>query len=313
MRCLTLADALKQAGAACSFVSSPFGRGLLDVFAADRHEILIEDLDTATRRISYDIVVVDDYQFGAAAEQTIKSRSGALAVLDDLADRIHVADLLIDPSYGRTPNDYERLTPSDGACLTGPKFALLRPAFSGLRTAALSRAVPDLPARLFVSFGLSDIDAIAARATTLARRLAPDIQIDVALASNAKSVSVLKTMSQFDDNLTVRMDAENVAELIAAADFAIGAGGVSTWERCCLGCPTLAVIVADNQRPMIQQMAADGILLAADLKDPAFERSFLTALKVGLTQSVRKKLKAASSSLCDGLGASRTAEAILAL
>ena len=100
---------------------------------------------------------------------------------------------------------------------------------------------------------------------------------------------------------------------MAAADMAIGAGGASTWERCCLGLPTLAVIVADNQRDMIRRLASDGALLAVDMHDAAFEAAFGAALDRLVGLEVRIALRARSAPLCDGRGAERIADAILSL
>ena len=142
---------------------------------------------------------------------------------------------------------------------------------------------------------------------------APDLQIDIALASEAISADALRVAARSDQRLDLHFDARNVAELMAVADMAIGAGGASTWERCCLGLPTLAVIVADNQRDMIRRLAMDGAVLAVDMSDANFEADFDVALDRLTRMDVRTDLRMRSINLCDGRGAERVADAILSL
>jgi spore coat polysaccharide biosynthesis predicted glycosyltransferase SpsG len=114
-----------------------------------------------------------------------------------------------------------------------------------------------------------------------------------------------------DPALYLHLDAADPAALMAEADFAVGAGGASTWERACLGLPTLAVILADNQRAMIRRMAAAGVLLAVDLAAPEIEADVQAALAQLRAPETRRALRDRSAALCDGQGAGRVAEAII--
>ena len=169
------------------------------------------------------------------------------------------------------------------------------------------------PRRLFVSFGLSDVGGVAARAVAAIRARFATIEIDVALASDAQSLARLEARAAADPALRLHIDASNMAPLMAVADLAVGAGGASTWERCCLGLPTLAVIVADNQRRAIQGLAKVGALLAVELDDPAFETKLTVTLDHLWEPRMRAALRTASAAVCDGGGAARVADAILAL
>ena len=109
------------------------------------------------------------------------------------------------------------------------------------------------------------------------------------------------------------MNATDVAALMGAADLAIGAGGGSTWERAALRLPTLAVIVAENQRRMIERLAQDGGLLSVDLDQPDFETALAAAYDRLQDAGLRRKLADRAAALCDGQGADRVAQALLAL
>jgi UDP-2,4-diacetamido-2,4,6-trideoxy-beta-L-altropyranose hydrolase len=313
MRGLTLAEALAARGARCAFAVNDAGAALIDRFGNGAFAIHRADVQSVLSAERFDVLVLDDYALDAGQERPLRDAVKRLVVIDDLADRPHLADLLIDPGYGRTDADYASLLAADAICLTGSRYALVKPTFAQLRADALARPVAKEPRRLFASFGLSDIDGIAARAIDAMRPVFPDLQIDIALASDAQSVPALKGRAKIDPNLRLHLDATHVADLMAAADLAVGAGGASTWERACLGLPTLAVILADNQRAMIRRMASNDALLAVDLQENGFEARFIEALTRLRSSDLRASLRSASAGLCDGRGAERVAEAILAL
>jgi len=320
MRCLTLAQALSARGAVCEFVVGHDGAQLLKAYGAGRfvlHCYVGEKTEPAIAAVvhnqHFDSIVIDDYLIADNVERRLAKHTRRVVVIDDLADRAHCADLLVDPGFGRSAQDYNALLPDAAVRLIGPAFAMVRPAFGALRGATLGRSATRKPNRIFMSFGLSDVEAIAGRAVDLVTTSGLDLQIDVALSSSAQSAPRLRALAAADDRVRLHFDARDVADLMASADMAIGAGGASTWERCTLGLPTLAVIVADNQRPMIHAMAADGALLAVDLTAATFEADFTAALQTLAEVDVRIALRDRSAALCDGQGANRIADAILAL
>jgi UDP-2,4-diacetamido-2,4,6-trideoxy-beta-L-altropyranose hydrolase len=315
MRGLTLAEALAGRGARCAFAVGPEGAAILARFAARPVETVLtseEPLPAALARLQPQVLVLDDYATTPAEEAALKG-GARLVVIDDLADRAHPADLLVDPGHGRLVADYDGLLPPSCLRLVGPTYALVRPAFAALREAALARPVADQPRRLFVSFGLSDVAGIAARAVAMARTVLPDAEIDVALAASAESLPALTRTAAAETRLRLHVDATDVADLMAEADLALGAGGASTWERACLGLPTLAVVVAENQRGMIGRMAAEGLLLSVDLEAQDFEGGVTAALGRLGDAALRRDLRDRSAALCDGLGAERIAEEMMGL
>jgi UDP-2,4-diacetamido-2,4,6-trideoxy-beta-L-altropyranose hydrolase len=313
MRCITLAETLALRGAACAFAVNDAGASLLERFAKGAFAIHQAPAHEALKAAPFDTLVIDDYAVAAEQEAPMRGFVRILAVIDDLANRPHVADLLIDPGYGRAKADYDHLAPAGAERLVGPAYALVKPAFVRARAQCLSRPIRPEVDRLFVSFGLSDVGGVTARAIAAIRSRHPSIPIDAALGADAQSSGVLKKKAVNDPNLHLHFDAGDVAALMIDADAAVGAGGGATWERACLGLPTLAVIVADNQRPTIQRLAADGALLAVDLQGDTFEASFDLALKQLWAPKVRSGLRRRSAALCDGLGADRITDALLEL
>jgi spore coat polysaccharide biosynthesis predicted glycosyltransferase SpsG len=230
-------------------------------------------------------------------------------VMDDLR-RAHDCDLVLDSNLGRTAADYPGVE-----ALAGPDFALVRPAFVERREAALARrALDEAPRRLLVSLGLTDVDAITARVIDA---LLPDLgdrALDVVLGAGAPSLKPLRTLSKRDARVSLRIDTQDMPALTAAADLAIGAGGSSTWERCCLGLPSITLILADNQRPNALALEAAGAALTIEAGADDFAEQLRTTLqRLTADAPLRRAMSRAAASLCDGAGAVRVADRLLSL
>jgi UDP-2,4-diacetamido-2,4,6-trideoxy-beta-L-altropyranose hydrolase len=321
MRCLTLARALIQRGAACAFAATPSTQDILRAFAPPDIQVfpVLDDADGAPQAaaawadtFAADWVLLDHYGLNADQEAALR-QARRLAVFDDLADRPRAADLVVNSAYGCTPAAYDGLLPPAAVVLTGPAYAPVRPEFSHHRPAALAHRREGGHLRhLLISLGLTDVEGITGRVVAAVRPLLGDMILDVVLGAQAPSLSALCAAAKTDPHLRLHIDSHAMAELTASADIAIGAGGSSVWERCALGLPAVTVILADNQRPMAQAMTAAGLTLSVDANAPDFEPCLIQALQ-SLTSdaALRRSISEKAAAACDGLGADRVAEAML--
>ncbi len=318
LRCLTLALALSERGLTPVFAAPPYVAAILDRFAPvdlERVAVAADRLpELRAEALGAGAVVFDHYGLDAQAQSAV---AGALPVLviDDLADRPLVCDLLLDPSPGRTPEAYAGRVPPGATLLLGPRFALVRRAFAALRASALQRRVaPPAELSVLVSLGLTDVGGITGR---LVERLQPRLgpaRLDVVLGAEAPSLARVERLAARDPRVRLQVDVQDMAALIAQADLVVGAGGSSTWERAVLGAPTLLVVLADNQAEAARVLNASRAVEAVDARAPTFEADFDRAF-TGLMRSPdrRARLSQASAALCDGEGAGRVADALLAL
>ncbi len=326
MRCLTLARALTERGAECAFVESRSAAPILRRFGWPAQTLLAmigaEDVPELVGwgarfadQFEADVVVVDHYRAAAAEETQLRGTERRIVAIDDLADRRHACDLLIDPGFGRRAGDYVGQIRDSCATLLGPGYALVRPEFAQARPRALSRRAQHGPVRrALVALGLTDLGAVTARVVSaLADRLG-EARLDIVIGSGAESLPALEAAVERDRRLHLWVDSAEMASLMADADIAIGAGGSSVWERSTVGLPSATVILADNQRPMAEAMAAAELTIAIDAGAPDFETQLGDAWDA-LTEdtALRWRLTERSAELCDGQGAERAAEAILGL
>nr|WP_269816513.1 UDP-2,4-diacetamido-2,4,6-trideoxy-beta-L-altropyranose hydrolase [Caulobacter hibisci] len=303
MRSLNLARALEAGGAACAFAGPPALDALIDAFAPGAARATIAD---AT---GFNAVVFDHYGLAAPDHRAIAEGRPTL-VVDDLADRLLAADLVVDAGLSRTAADYAGLVPSQAELLLGPNHAALSPAFAALRAEALARraATPGVH-RVMVSLGLTDVGGITARVVSALLPVLGERALDVVAGGAAPSLPALRDMA--DPRLTLHIDTRDMPALTAAADLAIGAAGSSSWERCVLGLPALSLVLADNQREAAAALSDRGAHLALGADDL---RALPAAFQALADDPVaRATMSAAAAGVCDGAGAARTAGRFLAL
>ncbi|MEL6679530.1 MAG: UDP-2,4-diacetamido-2,4,6-trideoxy-beta-L-altropyranose hydrolase, partial [Pseudomonadota bacterium] len=231
-----------------------------------------------------------------------------IAVLDDLPGRPHDCDLLVDQTFERDQEDYAGIVPRHTMLLTGSDHALLRAPFARLRSASLARRQAGRVDRILVALGLTDVGGITRLvvAALLDGLRGRDLGIDVVIGGRAESRRFLETLADEEPSVTLHIDTNDMPRLIAEADIVIGAGGTTSWERCCLGAPTLLLVLADNQEDVARRLSLTGAATP-------FRPDALTDLVGELDALSRRpdrvqEMSKAASVICDGLGVGHVAD-----
>ncbi|MBI4283702.1 MAG: UDP-2,4-diacetamido-2,4,6-trideoxy-beta-L-altropyranose hydrolase, partial [Chloroflexi bacterium] len=260
-----------------------------------------------------DWLVVDHYGLDATWERLIKHRVGNVLAVDDLANRPHDCDLLLDQNfYTDMESRYSGLVPVHTRQLLGPRFALLRPEFRKARESLRKR--DGAVRRILVFFGGVDPTGEMGKALEALQNLnRPDIAVDVVVVGSNPRADDIHTKFSKMPNVTFHRQVANMAELMAASDFSLGAGGTSHWERCCVGLPTAVTVVAANQSKTTRDLAARGVVLALGSAAEDGSARYRVVLETVLDTPGRENLHAlqsASLALVDGRGADRVALSI---
>jgi spore coat polysaccharide biosynthesis predicted glycosyltransferase SpsG/RimJ/RimL family protein N-acetyltransferase len=227
-------------------------------------------------------------------------------VIDDLANRPHECDVLLDQTLGRSEGDYRQLVPEACRLLLGTEYALLRPEFAWRRVAALRRRNEPRTRRILVSLGVTGPGGLIGTVLDGLSPLKLDA-IDVVVGASYPDLHALQARAvQIGRHVRVLTDVKNMAELMEAADLAIGAAGSTCWERCCLGLPTVMIATAENQRTNAERLQAAGAArwlgFAGDVRADDITSS--VSVLVGDQQSLGAISRAAAS-VCDGRGTNR--------
>lgn len=333
IRCLTLADTLSRHGAEVTFVTAAMPEALARQLQASGHQLAripapaglhrergdwhLPPLDPAAQANdaretgaatgTADWLIVDHYLLDARWHSAARSFADRLLVVDDLASRPYDCDLLLDQTLGRTPSDYESCVPPATRVLAGSNYALLRPEFEVERPAALERrkGVAGV-SRILVSMGTTDIGGWSARIIDEVLEEAPDCRVDVVLGAEAPSLSHVQQLAERDCRINLHVDTAEMPRLMREADLAIGAAGTTSWERCCMGLPAIALPLADNQRPSAAALVDAGAAISVERVE-----GIVPAVRELLHHPERLSLmSAAAFPITDGRGAERVASAI---
>ena len=296
MRCLTLADALKDRGHYCEFIVREQPGHLIalieekgylvhalplpeSVTAAPDEYVHSHWLPGGQQQDSEDTLavlqpngcdwlVVDHYGVGAPWETLVRKACRHVLVIDDLADRAHQCDILLDQNMGRRADDYDKLVPKECVRLIGPQYALLRPEFAKWREESLSRRRQRTELRqLLISLGGVDKDNVTGDVLDAleASSLPDSVTMTVVLGQQnpwLEKIQQQAASSRF--KVTVKQGVSNMAELMSQADVAIGAAGSTSWERCSLGLPTIMLVLAENQEMVGRNLVEQGAVLQVD-------------------------------------------------
>lgn len=280
MRCLTLADALAARGADCQFICRAHEGNLIDFICekgyvthtlpqihTEKHifkginlfhrqwlgATQEQDADACRKILAslrVDWLIVDHYAIDIAWERALQQHYCKLMVIDDLADRLHSCDVLVDQTFGRDKADYYPFLTRSCRILCGAEYALLRSEFADLRGYSLQRRVrPSMRALLITMGGVDNGNATGRILQALQGCPLPeDCRITVVMGQTAPWLKDVRERAKSMFWPTqVLVGVRNMASLMAESDLAIGAAGATSWERCCLGLPTLMLVQAENQ------------------------------------------------------------------
>lgn len=249
-----------------------------------------------------DWLIVDHYGLDELWERKLANCCRGIFVIDDLADRRHYCDLLLDQNLGRSKENYIALIPRNCEVFVGAKYALLRPEFIKWRDASLLRRVnPSLQRILITMGGVDQPNATGRVLETLENfPLSVDCQITVIMGATAPWLDDVKSKAvSMPWQTEVLVNVNDIARHMARSDLAIGAAGSTAWERCCLGLPTVMVILAGNQRDgaMALQDAGAGMVIG-DITD--IETKLGALITVAKSPEILKQMSVAAANICEG-------------
>ncbi len=330
MRCLTLADELARRGASVSFACADpadyvinavarKGYGLLRLLSLEKDGSInqIKDATMLSALLPESpckaLVVVDHYSLGKCWEKAIGKHGAEVLVIDDLANREHDCGLLLDQNLGDGKEmAYKAKIGDSTPLLLGPRYALLRPEFVQKRQQR--RQLSGEIRGVMVSYGGSDPTNETAKAIEALNLLGePNLHCDVVVGdANANLEDIRAQIRKVGFLAQIHQQVDNISEIMAASDLALGSGGSTTWERCCLALPSIIVTVADNQDAGARAVADSGSSLHLGPASMVDAGQLADAIKELFAHPERLRFMGeAAAKLVDGLGTVRVADAVV--
>ncbi|OGT89705.1 MAG: UDP-2,4-diacetamido-2,4,6-trideoxy-beta-L-altropyranose hydrolase [Gammaproteobacteria bacterium RIFOXYA12_FULL_61_12] len=344
MRCLTLANDLRERDCTCLFVYREHPGNLLELVRQQGFEAIGLPLCDAADSLSgklpasrlahadwlganwqtdaeqtlaalggefVDWLVVDHYAIDSEWEQVVKSGCGRILVIDDLADRHHVCNLLLDQNLvAQMAERYRGKVPASCRQLLGPRFALLQPHYAVLHARAPSRE--GAVRSVFVYFGAADNANLTGKTISAFLSLdRKDVRLDVVINPEGMHTPAIREQVRGLAQVRLHSRLPSLAHLMMGADVAVGAGGATSWERCCLGLPSLIVTLAENQITIAAELHERGLARWLGHATEVGEDQLKQALSAELARDVDANWSARCHAAVDGRGVQRVAGAML--
>lgn len=287
MRCLTLAEWMwKEKNAKVQFISRDLDGNLNDKVKAagfflqvlPRHPLdeslegyaawltVPQEVDAAeTKEIlqkvgKVDRLVVDNYALDIVWERELRPLTDEIFVIDDLANRAHDCDILLDQNfYFEMEHRYDCLVPTSCKKLLGPRYLLLREEFYEAKKHARVRT-NDLH-NILVFYGGSDCTNETMKALfALEKMNLRDIIVQVVVGSANSYKAEIEAFCRQYPWMEYCCQVSDMAKRMNMADIAFGAGGTATWERIYMELPSMVTAIAENQVESCEACASAGFI-----------------------------------------------------
>lgn len=301
MRCLTLAEQLERSGCRVYFICRQLEGSISELIRNKKFTLfeikssnitnIVEWYQENWRQDSFstiniiekssmqfDLMIVDHYGLDEKWERNVKPAVKKLMVIDDLANRKHNCDLLLDQNYKvNLETKYKTLVPNNCKLLLGPNYVLLRDEF--VRMADRVKPRTGHINRILVFFGGTDPTNETLKTLNSLSKIDHNIQVDVIVGATNRSKSDIKMFCDKFNHFHLYSQVDNISEFMDNADLAIGAGGTTTWERCFMGLPSITIVIADNQKEVTEAVANFGATINLGESNSVSEETIYNEVK----------------------------------
>ncbi len=318
VRCLALADTFKKFGWKCffacekdSFKTTPIllesNVGIIEIGGSidDDIELIVLNLG---REIN--LVIFDHYDIDIDIESKFRECTNTIIVIDDLANRKHDADILIDQTFLRNKKDYQFLVPKKCSLMLGSEFVILRRDFHIERAQFINRLNnnDDSIKNIIILFGNNDSKFMSMVALDGVIDSGIKTELTIVLGKGVKNVDTIQRKIQKINNIRIKLlvNVRNIAYLISQSDMAIIAGGTTIWECLCIGVPALVIKTAKNQEKNINNLSKKGLIVYLGHYKKINKKVISNALS-DLNENLDRirNIGKTSRKICDGYGVRR--------
>ena len=321
MRCLTLAQELKNNFDKIIFLTQKNSSDFIETIMKNEFEVIFisanNDSDiikniVTTNSVNKNFLLIDHYNVDSNFESSLKNTFEKIFVIDDLANRKHDCDLLIDQNYYRDLNQrYEKLIQNDTIVLLGPKYAIIRPEFRTINKKAIKKN--SQIKKILISFGGSDptneckksLDALCSIENN-------QFEIVAIVGIYNNKFEQLKKLYEKYSNIKIYRHVNDLSLLMLNSDLFIGAGGTTTWERFYMGLPSIVTIISDDQKESTEFLSHMGHIINLGLAKNVTSKTYVQTLQKPNFDLIYN-MSINNQKLVDGNGSNRIKSQIIEL
>lgn len=291
--------------------SSESGADFGGVAEADMDQLMdARQTIDALKGFKCDWMIEDHYQLDVTWENCLRPFTGRLLVIDDLANRSHCCDVLVDPAYGGLSDRYAGLLNPDAICLCGSQYALLRRQFALCRPASPKHFSQRGELRIHLFFGSTDHANHTVRFGDLLLMNFERLRVRVVVGKDYAYLSQFAELQKrYGTRFAWERDVVDMAANMAECDIAVGAPGGATWERAALGLPSAYLAVTKNQTAILEHLSASGLCKYLGSASELGDDEFLAEMGHFITDTqCLEQLSRQGMVAVDAMGAHRVAD-----
>jgi len=321
MRCLTLAQELKNNFDKIIFLTRKDSGDFTETIMKNEFEVIFiptnNDSDiikniVTTNSENKNFLLIDHYDVDSNFESSLKNIFEKIFVIDDLANRKHDCDLLIDQNYYRDLNHrYEKLIQNDTITLLGSKYAIIRPEFRNINKKTIKKN--SQIKKILVSFGGSDPTNECKKALDALCSIENNqFEIVAIVGIYNNKFEQLKKLYEKYSNIKIYRHVNDLSQLMLNSDLFIGAGGTTTWERFYMGLPSIVTIISDDQKESIEFLSDMGHVINLGLAKNVTMKTYIQTLQKPNSDLIYN-MSINNQKLVDGNGSNRIKRQIIEL
>ena len=321
MRCLTLAQELKNNFDKIIFLTRKDSGDFTETIMKNEFEVIFiptnNDSDiikniVTTNSENKNFLLIDHYDVDSNFESSLKNIFEKIFVIDDLANRKHDCDLLIDQNYYRDLNHrYKKLIQNDTITLLGSKYAIIRPEFRNINKKTIKKN--SQIKKILVSFGGSDPTNECKKALDALCSIENNqFEIVAIVGIYNNKFERLKKLYEKNSNIKIYRHVNDLSQLMLNSDLFIGAGGTTTWERFYMGLPSIVTIISDDQKESIEFLSDMGHVINLGLAKNVTMKTYIQTLQK-LNSDLIYNMSLNNQKLVDGNGSNRIKRQIIEL
>ena len=297
IRCLTLANFLKKKGFSTTFLSRKVEGNLFKVILNNDHKLVAlsnnKSKSNFSKNDALEVIkkvknlnltdgwmVVDHYLLNKDWEKKISSYFSKLFIIDDLYDRPHYGNILLNQNYlPGVKSRYRKILPVKTKMLLGPKYALLSPDYKLARQLKKFNRKKNLT-KIMIFFGASDNKNQTLRCLNILSKINLKLlKIDVVIGSANRKKNLIQKIVNKMGNAKLHVQIPSLCNLMRKTDLYLGSGGTSTWERCSLGLPSIVISTGKNQVRQNEHLSKKGVIEYLGNSESVSDKNIIRVLR----------------------------------
>lgn len=203
---------------------------------------------------SLDIVIIDSYCADFKIYEQISNKVSLAVYIDDNNRLKYPKGIVINGLINASDLNYPE---NDDVCyLLGSKFTPLRQDFWNVSNFKINENINSI----LITMGGNDLRNLTPKILELLNKNFPEINKKVIISNSFNNVSEIESLKNDNVDLIYSPNSENMLNSMLNVDLAISASGQTLYELACIGVPTIAIGVIDNQKDNINNWQNIGFI-----------------------------------------------------